>query len=187
MARQKLVRLVANVPPWLVLRFTKLSEEYGVSRSELYRLTLERGFPATKAWVEKRYAEVRHGLAGRDSPSALARMGAASGGSTVNRSPVEALTAFADALIMNSQSMDAVQFERMLVAQAAVLGLTGPTSRGIIEQLVAGLPDAASSPGGGSSDPEPPVDGFSDVDGVPGPDDDHLPQAVDGGGGVDLD
>ena len=50
MGRVKKVKVVMFVSPVLALRYTELAEKYGISRSELYRMTLERGYRSTLEW-----------------------------------------------------------------------------------------------------------------------------------------
>ena len=53
MAVKTKMRIVAFVSPAIVEQYTQLSRQYWISRSELYRLVLQRGFKSIAAWCEK--------------------------------------------------------------------------------------------------------------------------------------
>ena len=55
MGRVKKVKVVMFVSPVLALRYTELAEKYGISRSELYRMTLDRGYRSTLEWCSRQH------------------------------------------------------------------------------------------------------------------------------------
>ena len=122
-------KVIVFVSPVLLGKYTELAREFGVSRSELCRLTLERGFPATRSWCLKVHESVASdGVQGPVSQVA--------GASVVpGSSPLAQLEQYAVAVMSQDLDLTAEDFVRMLTAQAVVFGLSAPVSEPIVDAL----------------------------------------------------
>ena len=163
MPRQRKVRVVLMAPPSLVLRYEKLAKKFEVSRSELMRLTLQRGLSSTEAWCRKRAAVVDD----LDDPqqSKVAVAAAIESASMDNRgdqSPVGALDVYARAIVSQRPDMDDVAFRTLISTHASAVGMSPASAEPFIEELV-----RRTFPRGGAAAaaPSPSSDSASDVDG----------------------
>ena len=168
MGRQRSIRIVAYVSADLALRFADLASRFRVSRSELYGLTLERGFADVAAYCERKDAALRAITGGDDagssSSSSSGGVGSALRGARVSSDPtppLEALQAYAVAVLDGDMAVDAEIFRRMLVVHAGVLGLSTRQSAPVVDTLVArqfGGSGDGSSPSATWDAPAPVVD-----------------------------
>ena len=191
-ARHNKVRLIAFVPASLMMRYRDLAERYGISRSELYRMSLEQGFKATKQYCERRAAEFLVLTGDTDRPASPAsKLAAAAAGAGSGAPPLDALHAYSDTLIEHDSGIDVDVFRKMVTAQSAVLGpfrvQVDPTIEYLVDQHF-GSGSARSDPGEAAAAPvdvDAGVDAGSVDDGTA---DRPLPAAVQPGGAVpDLD
>ena len=158
MGRQRSIRIVAYVSADLALRFADLASRFRVSRSELYGLTLERGFADVASYYERKDAALRAIAGGDDAGSSSS----SSSGGVGPIPPLEALQAYAVAVLDGDMAVDAEMCRRMLVVQAGVLGLSTRQSAPVVDTLVArlfgGSGDGSSPSATWDAPPAPVVD-----------------------------
>ena len=149
MVLRKKVKVVCFLSPRLVEQYSALAETFGVTKSELYRKTLERGFKSTSEWCEAALSPVAPKA---PAPVAGSRSRVASVQSRpapAARSPVLDLGKFADALVEMQPDIERPVFESMVTAQGRVLGLDLDVVRPVVDQLATSR--FGGAPPGGST------------------------------------
>ena len=143
MARARKVRLVVLVSPSLAQRYLALSERYHFSRNEVCRYALEHGYAAAVAWCKRSAAsftdevDASDGSVRRPLPSDfLAEPSSASAVSGVGGDPGVALRRYAGVVVSQGSDLDPSVFRSMVVAQAAVLGLSPVVSAPLVDAIV---------------------------------------------------
>ena len=120
---QRKQKVLAFLPTAVVVKFEAMARRSGLSKSELYRTAIEKGFAATESWVERTYPP-------------LAERAEQGGAAPSSGHPLGALAAYAEAL--SSQLPDVTEdgFRSMLVAQARVLAVSPMMVESVVEGLV---------------------------------------------------
>ena len=117
MSRQAKVRVVAFVSSAIADQYAKLSREFGISRSELYRTALQRGYRPIAAWCEK----TRLTFVGDEGGSVSS--GSGRKGSQV-ASPVAQLSEYCRVLVEQEPDLGVDRVRAMAKAHATVLGVS---------------------------------------------------------------
>ena len=145
-ASTRKIKVVLFASPRLVLRYQDLAAKYGMSRSELMRVTLQRGFQSTEQWCRRQH-ERFHDDEGE---------GAASGGSGSSAelssasaaSPVASLAAYGGALVDQHPDLDQADFRTMVSAHGATMGISQSQLGPLVDELVSStFPSAGGDPG----------------------------------------
>ena len=157
MGRVKKVKVVMFVSPVLALRYTELAAKYGISRSELYRMTLERGYRSTLEWCGRQH----EALSALDVDEVSAASSAAGGSGSVaplaptasvraDASPLVQLRHYARVLFQQDLEISEESFRAAVSAQAMVLGFGSKQAAGFVNGLVSDM-FAQSAEGGAES------------------------------------
>ena len=162
-SRGRKVKVFAFISENLLGKYTALSEECGVSRSELYRLTLERGLEETSEWCREIYGTRRRSVhpVRRGAP-ASAVSSAAQALPVEGAEPVEVLSAYAKALFGHDPDLSDENFRHMVTAQAVVVGVLSERVEAVVDELV-GRYFAGMADGDLSSESSPEADGSPGV------------------------
>ena len=123
------VRVVAFVSSTIAEQYAALSRRFGVSRSELVRMALQRGYRSIASWCEKHRAEFDVGSGGLAGPGSDRQDASAS-------SPIAML-------------IDQVRV--MATAQAAVFGVSSERSDEVVASALEQLFPAQLENGGDGS------------------------------------
>ena len=129
MSRQAKARVVAFIPSAIADQYATLSTRYGVSKSELYRMVLQRGYRPIAAWCE----QTRQTFVGDEGGSVSSATGRK--GHQV-ASPVAQLSEFCKALVQQEPDLRVDQVRAMARAQAAVLGVSAAKSDDIVAMVI---------------------------------------------------
>ena len=148
MAKEAKVRVVAFVPSTLVEQYAELSRVYGISRSELYRMALQRGYRPIEAWCRRSRETFLGDAEGSDGASTASGSAPESGSA---RSPVEQLSEFCRVLVDQDPDMGVEQVRSMAKAQAAVFGVPAVDLDDVVASAIGRLFPAEV--GGGGTDP----------------------------------
>lgn len=140
MDRRAMSKIVAFIPPDLLGKYDALADRYGMSRSELCRLALQRGYLALAKWCASAHAvgddPVDASPSGRTVSTRLAGPSVAGRGDL--QSQVQSLRQFCKVLLeQEPQEFSADQLQMAVIAQAAVLGFGSEQARQIADRLVA--------------------------------------------------
>ena len=158
------IRVVAFVPQSVVDQYKKLSKQYGISRSELYRLALQRGFKSIAAWVEKTHELFSETESEADSGSAEGSVVEKSGAGSEKSDPevdrVLMLSDFTKVLVEQDPDMPIDQVRSMMKAQATVFGVPESEVDEVVARVMAQIFPAELD---GSGEGEGPV-GIVDLD-----------------------
>lgn len=143
-------RVVAFVSDDVVRKYEKLSKRYGISRSELYRLVLQRGYKSIASWCERTYQAFEEAdmMLDEDIPAEIpeARPPAVrvvsdppESESEASTDPVSMLSDFTKVLVEQESELHPDQLKMMVRAQASVFGVgeseVDDVISGIMEQL----------------------------------------------------
>ena len=132
MSRETKVRVVAFVSSTIAEQYAQLSRKFGISRSELFRMALQRGYRPLASWCEK----TRETFVGDGGGSAE------SGSDQPSRpvaSPAAQLSEFCRVLVDQDPELGVDQVRAMARAQSAVVGVPSADAdevvAGVLEQL----------------------------------------------------
>ena len=120
MAHSAKVRIVAFVPSALADQYTGLSTRFGLSRSELIRLVMQRGYRSLATWCEQQRSDFE--VAPR-APSAPSAPPAPVQAEAPMSSPSTMLTDFCSVLVDQDPDIAIDQVRAMATAQATVFGV----------------------------------------------------------------
>ena len=135
----------------LALRYTELAEKYGISRSELYRMTLERGYRSTLEWCGRQQEALSALDVDEVSDGSSAEGGSASMASVrSDASPLVQLRHYARVLFQQDLEIGEESFRAAVSAQALVLGF-GPKQAGSFVNGLVSEMFAQSAEGGAES------------------------------------
>ena len=145
MANRNRVRVVLYATHRLVLRYAELASRFGLPRSEVYRIALDRGYKSTLSWLERTHAQ-------SDLGSVVAGSGADGAAdppsvpSAHDGSPLAALQRYAATLAARSDlSSDQLRF--LLVVHAEAVGIKSADAASFVDVILAdGLSRGSSSP-----------------------------------------
>lgn len=181
MAKTRSVRVVVRLAPRTVLRYEQLAQQFGYTRSELYRVGLEHGFASVKRWCER----------ARD-PELLFAAAVSPGGQTSSpeptrpsrsllsaETPIAQLAAFAGNLVAQSASVADVR--QVLLAKADELGLSRAQADPYVDALAVDVARAFATAADGTARSR--RAGGSSPEAVPTSSGDHDPPS-DAGDGV---
>ena len=155
MGRVKKVKVVMFVSPVLALRYTELAEKYGISRSELYRMTLDRGYRSTLEWCGRQHQalsarDVDEGSSESSAAGGSAAPSAPAGSVGSDASPLVQLRHYARVLFQQDLEIGEESFRSAVSAQAMVLGFGSKQGAGFVDGLVSEM-FAQSAEGGAES------------------------------------
>ena len=145
------VRLVAFVPAALAEQYGALSTRFGLSRSELIRLVMQRGYRSIATWCENHRADFDVDASG--STSSVVSGGTASvQADGPSSSPGTMLSDFCSVLVDQDPDIGIEQLRAMATAQATVFGVAadevGELVTAEIEKLFpSALPDGGDGSG----------------------------------------
>lgn len=144
------VRVVAFVPAAVAEQYAELSKRYGISRSELFRMALQRGYRSIAMWCERNQEEFS-GAVDHSASVSSDRKSAASA-----PTPAARLLEYCRVLVEQEPDIGVEQVRAMAKAQSAVLGV--PTERAdevvgsVLGQLFpAELPESGDGSGSGGA------------------------------------
>ena len=144
MAREPKIRLVAFIPLTLADQYTALSKQFGLSRSELIRMALQRSHRSIAVWCEKHRDEFlgeQEGISGSGSDRSDAP----------SVSPVVQLTKYCGVLVEQDPDLGPDQVRAMALAQAAVVGVGSEQSEELVSDVLRQLFPAELADGGDGS------------------------------------
>ena len=148
MPRDAKVRVVVYVSSTLAEQYAELSRVYGISRSELYRMAVQRGYRPIEAWCRRSretfLAEHERAIDASTASASVPELGSA-------RSPVDQLSEFCRVLVDQDPDLGVEQVRSMAKAQAAVFGVPAVQLDGVVGSVIARLFPAEV--GGGGTDP----------------------------------
>ena len=131
MASTRRVRVVLRIPPQLAVKYERLGQQFGYTRSELYRLALDHAYPAMAKWCERGTGALDGAtgdlLGSSDSASASAS----------SLTPLGRLSALAGTLVSTDPVPDLARVRAQLFAKADSLGLSRMQSEPYVDVLVA--------------------------------------------------
>ena len=138
------VRIVAFVSSTIAEQYAALSRRFGLSRSELVRMALQRGYRSIAVWCEKHRADfdvASGGLAGSGSDRK----------ESVTSSPSVMLGDYCRVLVDQEPDLGIDQVRLMATAQAAVFGVSSDASGEVVEAVLESLfPAELADEGDGS-------------------------------------
>ena len=139
------VRVVAFVSSTIAEQYAALSRRFGLSRSELVRMALQRGYRSIASWCEKHRAEFdvsSGGLAGSGSDRKEAS----------TSSPIVMLADYCRVLVDQEPDLGIDQVRVMATAQAAVFGVSSEQSEGVVASALEQLfPSELTDDGDGAA------------------------------------
>ena len=116
------IRLVAFVPPALADQYGALSKRFGLSRSELIRLVMQRGYRSIASWCENHRSDFDVGAPASPGPVVSAGTGSVQTEAAVS-SPSTMLSDFCSVLVDQDPDVGLEQVRAMATAQATVFGV----------------------------------------------------------------
>ena len=144
MAGAAKVRLVVFVPPALADQYSVLSKRFDLSRSELVRLAMQRGYRSLAAWCEKHRSDFDESAPFSPAPVVVGGAGSVENGGAVS-SPRTMLVDYCRVLVDQDQDLGVEQVRVMATAQAAVFGVGGDEVEGLVVEVLEQLfPSEAS-------------------------------------------
>ena len=131
MARDVKTRVVAFVSASVADQYMRLSRRFGISRSELFRMALQRGYKSIAAWCERTREDFVAGEVAESGsvPSSSDPVPAASA------APVAKLSDYGRVLVDQDPDLGVDQVRAMLMAQSAVFGVPADE----VDELVAAV------------------------------------------------
>ena len=138
------VRVVAFVSSTIAEQYAALSRRFGVSRSELVRMALQRGYRSIASWCEKHRAEFDVGSGGLAGPGSDRQDASAS-------SPIAMLSDYCRVLVDQEPDLGIDQVRVMATAQAAVFGVSSERSDEVVASALEQLFPAQLENGGDGS------------------------------------
>ena len=157
MGRVKKVKVVMFVSPVLALRYTELAAKYGISRSELYRMTLERGYRSTLEWCGRQHEALSaldvdevSAASSADGGSVSVAPSASTASVRSDASPLVQLRHYARVLFQQDLEISEESFRAAVSAQAMVLGSGSKQAGSFVNGLVSEM-FAQSAEGGAES------------------------------------
>ena len=144
MAGDAKVRVVAFVSSTIAEQYAALSRRFGVSRSELVRMALQRGYRSIASWCEKHRAEFDVGSGALDAPGSDRKEASVS-------SPVVMLLDYCRVLVDQEPDLGIDQVRVMATAQAAVFGVSSERSDEVVASALEQLFPAELENGGDGS------------------------------------
>lgn len=147
MPRKPKRRLVVLVSDDVYQRYTALAEQYQLSRNEVCRYTLERGFSATAAWCKRMVFDPGN----FDLPGSPRSESAPE--PAVSPTPAD-LRAFADVLLSQEPAISVDAFRTHLTTQAVVCGFGSADAHDAVEKIVAASFPTPGASGEGDDLPE---------------------------------
>ena len=123
MARSAKVRIVAFLPPALADQYTGLSTRFGLSRSELVRLVMQRGYRSLATWCEQQRSDFEVAPPAPSAPPAPPAPPAPVQAEAPMSSPSTMLTDFCSVLVDQDPDIGIDQVRAMATAQATVFGV----------------------------------------------------------------
>ncbi len=143
MGRVKKVKVVMFASPLLAIRYTGLAAKYGISRSELYRMTLERGYRSTVEWCTRQHEALSaldvdevSAASSAGGGSASVAPSASTGSVRADASPLVQLRHYANVLFQQDLEIAVESFRSAVSAQAMVLGFGSKQAAGFVDGLV---------------------------------------------------
>ena len=144
------VRLVAFVPPALAEQYGALSRRFGLSRSELIRLVMQRGYRSIASWCENHRADFDVDASGSTS-SAVSGGTASVQADAQGSSPGTMLSDFCSVLVDQDPDIAIEQVRAMATAQATVFGVGADEVDELVTAELEKLFPSALPDGGGAS------------------------------------
>ena len=136
MPRDAKVRVVVYVSSTLAEQYAELSRAYGISRSELYRMAVQRGYRPIEAWCRRSretfLADHERAIDASTASGSVPEPGPA-------RSPLEQLEEFCRVLVDQDPDLGVEQVRSMAKAQAAVFGVPGAELDGVVGSVIGRL------------------------------------------------
>ena len=126
------VRIVAFVSSTIAEQYAALSRRFGLSRSELVRMALQRGYRSIAVWCEKHRSEFDVGSGGLAGSGSDRKEAATS-------SPSVMLGDYCRVLVDQEPDLGIDQVRVMATAQAAVFGVSSEASGEVVEAVLESL------------------------------------------------
>ena len=162
------VKITVSIPRSMSQRYDALARRFRMSRSEVLRAGIERGYAAAAAWCQ-RISGVDDSI--DEAVERLARETSAPGTSLPvappepETDPEDQLREYAGTLVAESPDLDRDGFAIMIRTQAAVLGVAPTAARLIVADLLGEyFSDADGDPGGKVVPVPVPPSGVVDLD-----------------------
>ena len=133
MARESKIRVVAFISSSLFQQYTALSDEFGLSRSELFRMALTRSHRSIALWCAKHREEFSvesRGSVASTSESTSDRR------SAPTPSPVAQLTGYCRVLVDQDPDLGVEQVRTMALAQSVVVGVPSEEAEEVVTDLL---------------------------------------------------
>ena len=138
------VRVVAFVSSTIAEQYAVLSRRFGLSRSELVRMALQRGYRSIAVWCEKHRADFEVGSGALDGVGSDRKEASTS-------SPVAMLLDYCRVLVDQEPDLGIDQVRVMATAQAAVFGVSSERSEEVVASALEQLFPAELGNGGDGS------------------------------------
>ena len=135
------VRVVAFVSSTIAEQYAVLSRRFGLSRSELVRMALQRGYRSIATWCEKHRAEFEVGSGGLAGPGSDRKEASVS-------SPIALLADYCRVLVDQEPDLGIDQVRVMATAQAAVFGVSSNESEDVVTTVIEQLFPSELTDGG---------------------------------------